>query len=324
VGPVGTTLERILEEVGRRNRFVLTSHARPDGDAIGSVLGCAEILRSMGKEADVVLPHGVPLIYRPLPFADRVLEASRVNGKYEAAILLECESVQRSALQGLEGRFLINIDHHKSGRAFANLNWIDPQACATAEMIYRLGRAAKVTITAEIATCLYTAVLTDTGSFCYGGTSERTFALAQELVHCGADPVQIAQSVYFSRPASKVRLMGVALSSLHIDGTLAWISVTREEMDRCNATDEDCEGLVNYALTVDGVEVALFFRETQDQRWRVSLRSKGAVDVAKVAEHFGGGGHVCASGCSLDGPLSVAVERVVAQLRMAGAIQSRA
>jgi phosphoesterase RecJ-like protein len=131
-------LERILEEVGRRDHFVLTSHARPDGDAIGSVLGCAEILRSMGKQADVVLPHGVPLIYRPLPFADRVVESSRVNGNYEAAILLECDSVQRSALQGLEGHFLINIDHHKSGRPFANLNWIDPQACATAEMIYRL------------------------------------------------------------------------------------------------------------------------------------------------------------------------------------------
>jgi phosphoesterase RecJ-like protein len=311
-------LQRVLEEVGRRDHFVLTSHARPDGDAIGSVLGCSEILRQMGKQADVVLPHGVPLIYRPLPFTERVVQASSVNGQYDAAILLECDSLQRSALQGLEGRFLINIDHHQSGRPFANLNWIDPDACATAEMVYRLARAADVRITPEIATCLYTAVLTDTGSFCYGGTSERTFALAQELVHYGADPVQIAQNVYFSRPASKVRLMGVALSSLHIDGMLAWISVTREEMDRCEATDEDCEGLVNYALTIYGVEVALFFRETVDQRWRVSLRSKGAVNVAKVAEHFGGGGHVCASGCSLDGPLSVAVERVIAQLRIAG------
>jgi phosphoesterase RecJ-like protein len=118
--------------------------------------------------------------------------------------------------------------------------------------------------------------------------------------------------------------MGVALSSLHIDGNLAWISVTREEMERCGATDEDCEGLVNYALTVDGVEVALFFRETQDQRWRVSLRSKGAANVATVAEYFGGGGHVCASGCSLDGPLSVAVERVVAQLRIAGTLHGGA
>jgi phosphoesterase RecJ-like protein len=314
---VGEILQRILEEVARRDHFVLTSHARPDGDAIGSVLGCAEILRSMGKQAEIVLPHGVPLIYRPLPFADRVVQSSRVNGKYEAAILLECESVQRTALQGLEGRFLINIDHHQSGRPFANLNWIDPSACATAEMIYRLGRAANVLITPEIATCLYTAVLTDTGSFCYGGTNARTFALAQELVQCGADPVQIAQNVYFRRPVSKVRLMGVALSSLHIEENLAWISVTREEIERCGATDEDCEGLVNYALTVEDVEVALFFRETQDRRWRVSLRSKGAVNVATVAERFGGGGHVCASGCSLDGPLSVAVERVIAQLRIA-------
>ncbi|MGE0406443.1 MAG: bifunctional oligoribonuclease/PAP phosphatase NrnA, partial [Candidatus Korobacteraceae bacterium] len=252
-------LQKVLEEVGRRDRFVLTSHARPDGDAVGSALGCAAILRNMGKQAEVVLPTGVPVIYQALPFADRVVQATQVNGAYEAAILLECDSVQRTALHGLENHFLINIDHHRSGRPFANVNWIDPNACATAEMIYRLARAAGATVTPEIATCLYTAVLTDTGSFSYGGTSERTFALAQELVRCGADPVQIAQRIYFRRPASKVRLMGATLSTLQMDGDIAWITVTREQMEQCGASDEDCEGLVNYALTVDDIEVALFF-----------------------------------------------------------------
>jgi phosphoesterase RecJ-like protein len=313
---VGETLNAILTEIGRRDRFVLTSHARPDGDAIGSVLACCEILRRIGKQAEVVLNGAVPHIYRPLPFADGVINAQSINGYYEAAIVLECDSIQRANLQGLERQFLINIDHHVSGRPFAHVNWIDPSACATAEMVYRLARAADVPICAKVATCLYTAVLTDTGSFCYVGTCERTFALAQELVRAGADPARIAQSVYFSAPPSKMRLLGAALSGLHQDGDLVWMAVNREQMERCGALDEDCEGLVNYALGIEGVEVAIFFRELADQRWRISLRSKGAVDVSHVAERFGGGGHFCASGCALDGPVSVAAERILAQLRL--------
>ncbi len=309
-------LNTILSEIGRRDCFVLTSHARPDGDAIGSALACCEILKKMGKQAQVVLNGPVPHIYQPLPFTDTVINAASVNGHYEAAILLECDSVQRTALQGLEQHFLINIDHHVSGRPFAHLNWIDPTACATAEMIYRLARAARVPICPDVATCLYTAVLTDTGSFGYVGTTERTFALAQELVRAGADPARIAQNVYFSYPISKMRLLGAALSGLHRDGDLAWMAVNREQMERCAARDEDCEGLVNYALGIEGIEVAVFFRELADRRWRVSLRSKGAVDVSTVAARFGGGGHFCASGCALDGPVSVAAERVLAQLRL--------
>ena len=309
-------LREVLQHIERRNRFLLTSHARPDGDAIGSALACCEVLRRLGKDAEVVLHDPVPRIYQPLPFADRVVQADRLNGNYEAAIILECDSIQRTAIQGLDKQFLISIDHHVSGKPFANVNWIDPGACATAEMVFRLAREAGVAITPDIATCLYTAVLTDTGSFCYGVTNEHTFAIAQELVRAGADPARIAQNVYFSSPISKMRLLGAALSGLHREGPLTWMAVTREHMDRCGAIDEDCEGLVNYALGIEGVEVAAFFRELADHRWRVSLRSKGAMDVSSVAARFGGGGHKCASGFSLEGPLSVAVARVLAQLRL--------
>ncbi len=309
-------LKEILREIAARERFVVTSHARPDGDAVGSALACSQILRKMGKKADVVMNGSVPVIYRPLPFTETVIQAQHVNGHYDAAIVLECDSVARTNLKGLDDNFLINIDHHLGGRPFANLNWIDPSACATAEMIYWLAREAGVRICPEIATCLYTAVLTDTGSFCFDGTNERTFALAQELVRCGADAVRIGQLVYFCNPTSKMRLLGAALSGLHRDGDLTWMAVNREQMERCGAIDEDCEGLVNYALGIEGVEVSLFFRETADRRWRISLRSKGAVDVAAVAARFGGGGHRCASGCSLPGPVSVAAERIMAQLRI--------
>jgi bifunctional oligoribonuclease and PAP phosphatase NrnA len=311
-------LDEVLNQIGQRQTFILTSHARPDGDAVGSALACCQILRSMGKQASVVLSGGVPVIYRPLPYSETVLRATDQAPEAEAAIILECDSVQRTCLAGLDGRYLINIDHHATAKPFADVNWIDPSACATAEMIYLLARRAGVKISPEIATCLYTAVLADTGTFCFHGTTERTFALAQELVRSGADPVRIAHDVYFSNPFSKMRLLGAALCTLRRDGSVVWMHVDRATMEHCQASEEDCEGLANYALSIAGVEVALFFREQSDGRFRVSLRSKGAVNVAAVASAFGGGGHECASGCGLDGPLSAAIEHVLAQLRARG------
>jgi phosphoesterase RecJ-like protein len=308
-------VEQVLHHIEQRRHFVLTSHARPDGDAIGSVLALSRILEKMGKSAEVVLSDYVPVIYKPLPFAETIIHATQVNGKYEAAVILECDSVQRTRLQGLEQHFLISIDHHATSKPFAHVNWIDPEACATAEMVYRLAIQAGVKITPEIATCLYTAVLTDTGSFGYAPTNARTFELAKQLVEHGADAPKIAQSIYFSNPISKMRLLGVALSTLHHEGAVTWMTVTRQDMERCEALEEDCEGLVNYALGIAGVEVAVFFREIADNRIRVSMRSKGAVNVAEIAETFGGGGHECASGFSLEGPLPAASDRVLAPLR---------
>jgi phosphoesterase RecJ-like protein len=311
-------LRDVLSNIEQRSRFVLTSHSRPDGDAIGSVLACSALLRQIGKQVEVVLRDPVPSAYRSLPFVDSVIQAPYVRNRYETAIILECDSVQRTALEGLDGRFLINIDHHYTGRPFANVNWIEPDACAVAELIFRLAREAGMKISPEIATCLYTAVLTDTGMFAFKGTNADTFGLAKELVLCGADPVKIAQQVYFSNPTSKMRLLGAALSKLHREGSLAWMYITRNDMERCGAMDEDCEGVSNYVVGIEGVEVAVFFRQLTDRRhWRASLRSKGTINVAEIAERFGGGGHTAAAGCGLPGPLSVASERILAQLRMA-------
>lgn len=308
-------LAEVLKEIQQRRRFLVTSHARPDGDAIGSTLALAQILRKMGKSADVVLRDSVPVIYQPLPQSETIIHSSRPDGDYEAAIILECDSVQRTRLEGLENLFLINIDHHISAKPFANVNWIDSTAAATAELIFRLAQAAQVKLTPEIATCLYTAVLTDTGSFCYSPTNACTFELAKLLVEHGADPNHIAQNVYFSSPISKMRLLGAALSRLEHEGPMTWMSITRHDMERFDALDEDCEGLVNYALGIAGVEVAVFFREVAKERVRVSLRSKGAVNVAAIAEKFGGGGHECAGGFATQGPLDKAAERVLSELR---------
>jgi bifunctional oligoribonuclease and PAP phosphatase NrnA len=304
-------LQEVLQQIEQRDQFVLTSHARPDGDAVGSALACCQVLRALGKQADVVLHDGVPRIYRGLPFADQVLQANRVDGNYEAAIILECDSVHRTRLEGLESRFLINIDHHVSGRPFAHVNWIDPQAVATAEMVFRLAREAGARFSPAIATCLYTALMTDTGSFMFQGTNQHTFALARELVLAGADPSHCARNIYFAHSIAKMRLLGEALRNLNTNSHVGWTWITLQQMERCGAKDEDCEGLVNYVLSIGEVEVAAFFRELPDGRCRVSLRSKGKLDVSRIAERFGGGGHECASGCALNGPLASAVQQVL-------------
>jgi phosphoesterase RecJ-like protein len=309
------TIGAILSSIARANRLLVTAHARPDGDAVGSLLACWMMLQRMGKRADMALSDGVPCIYRSLPCAAQVKHLSQVEGDYDTVILLECDGIPRSRLDGLENRFLINIDHHTSGRPFANVNWIDSSACAVAEMVYQLAGAAGIDITPDMATCLYTAVLSDTGSFCYEGTDAHTFELARNLVRQGADPVLIAQHVYFSNPPGKMLLLGAALANLHHDGHLAWLWISESDMDRTRAVEEDCEGIVNYAIGIAGIEVAVFLRELKDHHVRLSLRSKGRVNVATIAERFGGGGHENASGCTLDGPLQVATERILLDLR---------
>ena len=306
-------LEQVLKTVFNHQGFLVTSHARPDGDAIGSVLAVRELLRALGKNVDAVMSDPVPVIYQPLPFADQIRQTRTVNGCYQAAIILECDTVQRTGISGIDAgdRVLVNIDHHNSAKPFAHVNWIKRDACATAEMVYLLIRAAQVPLSPEMATCLYTAVLTDTGSFCFNGTNEHTFALAEELVRAGADPARIAHNVYFSSPESKMRLLGEALHTMQRRGSLMWMHVTQQHMQETSAREEDCEGLVNYALGIEGIETALFFRELPDHRFRVSLRSKGKIDVACIAEKFGGGGHRCASGCSIAGPLERAVDEIV-------------
>src|ERR1700743_271291 len=158
-------LAEVLQEIRQRQRFLVTSHARPDGDAIGSTLALAQILRKMGKTVDLVLRDPVPVIYKPLPQSETIIHSKRGDGPYDAAIILECDSIQRTRLEGLEDCFLINIDHHVSAKTYANINWIDSTAVATAELIFRLGQTAQGKLSPENATCLYTAGLTDTGAF---------------------------------------------------------------------------------------------------------------------------------------------------------------
>jgi len=307
----------LLAEFRAGERYMVTSHARPDGDAVGSVLALGSVLEQMGCAVEMVMADPVPHVYRTLPGVERIRHAEHAGSGRETAVLLECDCIERTGLQGLEGRRLINIDHHASGRHFADVNWIDEHACAVAAMVYRMAVAAEVEITPAMATCLYTAVLTDTGSFSYPGAGTETFSLARDLVARGADASQIAQQVYYSNREAKVRLLAAALSHMRCESALAWSWATTDDLTGAGATAEDCEGVVDYLIGIDGVEAAAFLREIPGaNQFRLSMRSKGRVNVAQVAGGFGGGGHRSASGCTLDGPLAEATNRVLAQLRI--------
>jgi phosphoesterase RecJ-like protein len=313
--PPENPIAAILQVLRQGERFLVCSHSQPDGDAVGSMLAVGMLLKQMGKRADLVSADRIPAIYRALPGVDAIRSVLRVHGPYDAVILLECDGLARARLRGLEEFFLINIDHHISGRAFAHLNWIDHEAASVGELVYRLVKAAGAAITPEMATCLYTTVLTDTGGFCYGSTRASTFALARDLVLAGADPVRIAQDVCFSTPTSKILLLGAALGNLKREDRLAWLWVTHHDMVRTCAAEEDCEGIVNFAVAISGVEAAAFLRELPERRIRLSLRSKGKVNVAAIAARLGGGGHEYAAGCTLEGPLARALEEILAELQ---------
>jgi phosphoesterase RecJ-like protein len=311
----GLAIAAILDLIRQGERFLVCSHSRPDGDAVGSMLAMGMLLEQMGKRADLVTADRLPHVYRELPGADAIRCAMRVHGPYDAVILLECDGLERAKLRGLEAFFLINIDHHTSAREFGHLNWIDRDAASVGELVYRLTKAAGGTVTPEMATCLYTTVLTDTGGFCYGGTRASTFALAQELTLAGADPIRIARDIYFSTPPARLLLLGAALSNLKREGRLAWLWITHQDVVRTCAAEEDCEGIVNYAISIAGVEAAAFLRELPEGIIRLSLRSKGRLDVAGIAVKLGGGGHESAAGVTLEGPLSRALDQILAELR---------
>ena len=298
------------------DRFLVTSHARPDGDAIGSSLAAMHLLERMGKQVTVALADAIPRPFAGLPGADRIVRQIP-DLAAEVALVLECDSVKRTGFAALRAPITINIDHHLSGTSFASVNWIDPEAPAVGAMLFELAIASGIPVSSELATCLYAAVFTDTVHFTLPSTTAATFALAQQLLEAGADAAGVTEAVYHSHRPARLSILGSALRRLEIRGPVAWSAVTQQEIEAAEAETEDCEGVVNYIIGVEGVRAGFFLRELPGGRFRASLRSKGAVDVAMLAETLGGGGHRNASGCTLEGPLDQAVAHLTHALGMA-------
>ena len=304
----------LLSLLRAHQRFVVTSHARPDGDAIGSVLGAMHLLEAMGKDVTAIMSDPVPLTFASLPGSDRIVQRQPAEAA-EVAIVLECDSVARTGYVAIPAELMINIDHHRSGASFAAVNWIDPEAPAVGAMLYELATASGIPISPEIATCLYAALLTDTVHFTSASTTAETFAVAEHLVDLGADAPGIAEAVYYSYRPARLWVLGAALRRFRIEGPVVSSAITDREIAEAGAETEDCEGVVNYIVGVKGVRAGVFLRELPDGRFRASLRSKGRVDVATIAELLGGGGHHNASGCTVDGPMDHALETVTTLLQ---------
>jgi phosphoesterase RecJ-like protein len=279
-----------------------------------------ELLRSLGKEAVIVDNDPVPDHYAFLPKAGEVSNDLGAQRDFDAALVLDCPTLRRigRVIDVIGKKPIINIDHHISNENFGAVNWVDPNASSAGEMVYRLFKAMGKPLTKEVALYLYIAILTDTGSFNYENTSSVTHEVAGELLGYGLDPALVSESVYERRSVSDIKLLALALATLMVsaNGEVAYIEVTKKMLDDCSADPSKSEGFVNYPRSIDKVKVAILFREDKKIRGRVnvSFRSKGDVDVNTIASAFGGGGHVRASGCVLEGSLPEVEKKVLARV----------
>jgi phosphoesterase RecJ-like protein len=304
----------LLATMVRGQRFLVSSHQRPDGDAIGSAVGLALALEALGKEAVVVMDALPPSFLQPFPEVDRIQVTAEVTAPADAAVVLECSALARTGVTGLDRSPIVNIDHHPGNTRYGAINWLDESAAACGEMVFTLVEALGVTLSPAIATHVYLAVLTDTGSFHFSHLTPRTFEIAGRCVAAGADPEWIARTHYDSNTLARVRIFGAVLNGMtvHAGGRVALLSITRALAADLGGAYDDTEGLINFPLTVKDIVAVAFFKEIADGEWRVSLRSKGAVDVGAVARRLGGGGHTNAAGCSMAGPRE-AVQAVMAE-----------
>ena len=296
----------IIEALHSCKTVLISVHKSPDGDALGSQLALMLALEKMGKTVTAHNLDPVPEIYRFLPHQARITSGPVVAGRFDAMIVLDSDPPRTGLFTNdYPAATLINIDHHVTNPLAWPLTWLDASASATGEMIYKLVMQADLPIDRDMALCLYTAIFTDTGSFRYSNTTPECMRISATLLEAGADPWVVTENVYESYSFSRLKLLGCVLGDMErsADGRMAWVVVTHELFQRTGTTSEDTDNFVNYVRSVNGVEVAILFRQTAPKQYKISLRSKGRVDISSLAQALGGGGHKNAAGSTLDGTL---------------------
>ncbi|MCR2805058.1 DHH family phosphoesterase [Paenibacillus soyae] len=317
-------LDEALAFIKANASFLVVSHVQPDGDAISSTVAVSWLLERLGKNVVLVneseLPSRLQYLYR----FDRIhsLKQQKPEASFDAVIAVDCADHRRIgevASMIPEGCPLLNIDHHPTNDGFGTVNLIRPDAAATVEILYDLIERAGLELDLDCATAIYTGLLTDTGGFRYSNTSPRVMEIAAKLLAIGVSGSDLADHLLEKMTVAKLKLLQMALARLAFseDLKIGWLYIGKDDLKECGAVPEDLEGIVNYALNVDGVEVGILFKETADGGVKASLRSAGKADVAQIAQVFGGGGHVRASGCRLDGALTEAMSRLVEEVRKA-------
>lgn len=300
-------IQSILEVLDSGSRFLIATHVRPDGDAVGSVLAMTFILRRLGKEADPYCQDPIMSSHEFLPGSSLIRHVVEAPEAYDVAIMVDCGDFHRvgSSLEVVIERIphLINIDHHLSSAPFGNISWVEPTASSTCEMLYDLATSIPITPAPELATQLYTGLLTDTGSFRFSNTTERVLEVARHLVNCGADPSYVAEQVYDSSSPQRIQLLARVLATVqfHESDQLVTAELTQQMFNETGTTPSDTESFINHLRSVKTARMAILFREEQDGIINVSMRSKGLVDVSSLAKSYGGGGHFHAAACRLRG-----------------------
>lgn len=303
--------ESIKEELSRAKTAIVAAHVDPDGDTLGSMIAMALILKKLGIKAVMYSRDGVPRAYRFLPHSDEIYDTPP---KYESDLLITVDSsaLCRIGDKKILAKKIINIDHHPDNTNFGSINCVELLS-AVAEIIFQLAIYLKIEIDPEIATALYISIITDTGSFKYTNTLPSTFEVATQLVKAGANPSQCAEAVYDNKTLAGIKIFARALMGIETlkSGRLVYASVSIELVRETHAHGEDLVGIIDHLRTIEGAEVAVMFREEQKDRIKVNFRSKGSYNVSKVAKALGGGGHVQAAGCVIEGPLEEVKKKVL-------------
>jgi phosphoesterase RecJ-like protein len=317
-------IEQIRRLAEHARRVLVVSHIDPDGDALGSQLAMSAYLKALGKEVFLVRDSEIPDKYRFLPGSEAIRPTLDLPKDFtvDTAIILECPSPERvgSAMRYIgEDMTVINIDHHPDAQDLGTVNWIETAASSVGEMLYEYFTTVGAVITADMATALYAAILTDTGRFRYPSTSARTMTIAGALIDAGADPQAICDHVYYNMPLSTLHLHGRVLNAItfHNNDRICILAMTRGMLTDSGAEESEADGIVDYALYGTGVRAGAFFKEVSPTVTKVSMRSRGAVDVSSVAAQFGGGGHRNAAGCRVDGDIASAQAEILDLLREA-------
>ncbi len=302
--------ERFRAFIDAHDGFLITSHVDPDGDAVGSSLGLAHALQSMGKEVTVAIDSPLPANLRFLPGSSEVRRAESLGRRFRAAFLLDCSDLDRAGQVvslGLEpGAQIANVDHHVGNTGFGDPRLVCVEASATAEIVYEILDDYGVPLLPEVAGCLYTGILSDTGGFRFQNTTARALRIAARLLERGASAHGVAEELYMRRSASSLRILGLALASLEErnGGRVGALTITRAMFAEAKASPDEADGIVQFAKALDGTRVGVLIQETGPDEIRASLRSDGSVDVNAVAGQFGGGGHRNAAGLRVKGTLA--------------------
>jgi phosphoesterase RecJ-like protein len=317
------SLDEIIKVLQKNNNFLITSHINLDGDGIGSELALYSILKKLKKKPIILNQGKLPKIYDFLPGINKIqyLEDDYIDTKsIDVGIALDCSNVKRMGktyeiFKNI--KTVINIDHHKSNENFGDLNYVDSSVSSVGEIIYELIKSINIDLLDEdISTCLFTSILTDTGSFRYSNVSSNTFRIASDLTSFGIKPHLIADNIYNRNTYSGLKLLGEALSTLEVTDSnyVSWLTITRKMLNNTKASDEEIEGIIDVAATLDNTEITILFRETKDNKIKISFRSKGNFDVNKFAGKFNGGGHPNASGCLCSGKMYKIKEKILSEL----------